>query len=208
MFPQALGIFYIPTIIPVFYTSPLAFNETVLTTISCRLRAKVWNYASFESRNVKLFPSEMDQCNFSRRVPKQAHMPALLHTSQEARPEGLRYYKLCWDIHPKWVKTLLYINFDVGRFRLSLWWRADAQALDYNFNPEVLKQIQSMEIEHVCSGICYKSPKFKEFTGLLSHITNLKEVAVLLYGWNRYDTSIGSKSLALISSTSADAGDT
>lgn len=100
------------------------------------LRLKVWGIAACEPRVVKFFPSTIDlyKPTTGYTVAGQSKAPAILHTSQEARDEGLKYYEACVQKsfykgppgvnHVDWfrmepMQQTIFVNFAVDVF-----WRA------------------------------------------------------------------------------------
>jgi 2EXR family len=70
---------------------------TVFPKLSAELRIKIWKWVCFQPRNVDLW--EVRVCDkYSPRYPgfivykSHTTTPAILHTSQEAREEGLKFY--------------------------------------------------------------------------------------------------------------------
>jgi hypothetical protein len=126
------------------------------------LRNKIWKLAAYQPRIIILddrqrFPSS--RYSWSSTVPRQRRHPSMIHTSQEARAEGLRYYELCRE-RPKspsnsqrqrgvyWWTIVIFVNFAVDVFHL----KPPKQAGDpsngpnsvniYNFEPNILRLIQ------------------------------------------------------------------
>src|SRR6187402_1897009 len=87
-----------PLVIP--SRAPHAF--TLFANLPIELRHKIWKLASFYSRRIKLFSGYQIwlAANHSHHVEGQSKVPAILHTSKEARAEGLRYYSLCLEKTP------------------------------------------------------------------------------------------------------------
>lgn len=109
----------------------------------------------------------------------QSQIPSILHTSSEARFEGLHYYTLCSEMNfldtdptplfehlllfllfgrhmapPSvriYLKKSVYINFDIDVFTIA----SDGTA-GFNFQLEVIKRIQNM-----CIGTTYLQPTWR-----------------------------------------------
>jgi len=90
------------------------------------LRLKIWSLAANKPRAIKLLfldPETLPSCHHSN-----SKVPSVLHASQEARKEGLRYYELCYEkaseldgyLWPRRDGTVfprgVYVNFAVDLF--------------------------------------------------------------------------------------------
>jgi 2EXR family len=122
-------------------------NQTVLTTFTCfgklpiELRFKIWKEASNATRNICVFPMDVKWIHNLGYCTVKGHEldyddelepfsyessdspPPVLHTCQESRAEGLKYYSLEFGMEWKFRKSSLtvsivpktYINWQVDR---------------------------------------------------------------------------------------------
>jgi hypothetical protein len=126
------------------------------------LRNKIWQLAANEPRIIILDDRQRPPSNrysWSSTVPQQQRHPGILHTSKEARAEGMRHYELCWEktkgssnaqhrrgIH--WWANAVFVNFHVDVFHLkSPKWLENPSGLaglldNYNFESDVIHRIQ------------------------------------------------------------------
>jgi hypothetical protein len=133
------------------------------------LRNKIWKLASHEPRIITLDEKQRLRSSvytWKSTVLKQRRHPSILHTSQEAREEGLRYYELCKEKSKvsssgsgrrrhgrRLYKNTVYINFSVDVFRLRTPQRVsqpgntDGVSVDtYNFEADILLRMKNFAL--------------------------------------------------------------
>jgi hypothetical protein len=113
-------------------------EKHVLDTFTCfselpsELRVKIWTFVCFQPRNVDIFTENLGQIRASVDTEFETYRfyshfcshPSLLHACQEAREEGLKYYKLEYGTAHRFsfvnVSTppRIYVNFACDRLCL------------------------------------------------------------------------------------------
>jgi len=108
---------------------------TCFSKFPMELRLKIWNYASFQTRNIDVWVGLVSFAELSdnAHVEHTPHYfystvgnPAILHTCRESRAEGLKFYKLSlgadlicqWPRLPPfniWSPPRIYINWEADR---------------------------------------------------------------------------------------------
>jgi hypothetical protein len=78
------------------------------------IRHMIWKHAAMVSRTIELTTEYLDRQPYEF----QSRAPAIMHTSQESRSEGRRYYQRCVekasdDPSPREVPNIIWINFAV-----------------------------------------------------------------------------------------------
>ncbi|PVH70507.1 hypothetical protein DL98DRAFT_597750 [Cadophora sp. DSE1049] len=137
------------------------------------LRNRVWSDAAFEKRTVKLIyrsHAKLDPSLGFLTIQNQSRHPAILHTTKEAREEGLRYYERVLETRRPWKATfglsgigemteryqsnVVYVNFEVDDFLFSMpapgspapWSRFSSEH-SFNYRKEALERISRLTIE-------------------------------------------------------------
>ncbi|KAN0089563.1 hypothetical protein V8E51_019823 [Hyaloscypha variabilis] len=192
----------LPRIATSFESTPTP-TFTLFPKLPRELRNRIWHMEAFESRVIKLVPYNVAA---SQRVEGQLQHPAMLHTSREARREGLRYYRKvlrkCCDLrtHSQNIpcgkpRDIIYVNFEVDLFRYGIYNRNPIEdgklAFDWkvvpwgglNFRIPDVVQIKRLEIELFSSKYPNAVDTFRSLKPLRDNV-KFEECTFLLKRWN------------------------
>jgi hypothetical protein len=142
------------------------FSFEPFPKLAPELRLKIWAYAACEPRTLLLSDNwDAPTTDPNREAIENGNkVPDILHTSSEARQEGLKHYTACTkrnskytNIDPALVKISqfsnykVYINFNADRFLVcedQSWWDGEEQVslTDFQLEPQDLTKIQTLDL--------------------------------------------------------------
>ncbi|KAK0105044.1 hypothetical protein ONS95_004588 [Cadophora gregata] len=170
------------------------------------LRNRIWRYAAFEKRIVRVIyrsHAKLDPSLSTLTIEKQSRHPAIVHTSKEAREEGKRYYERVYERRRPWKSTFgmsgiglmtkryppnaVYVNFEVDEFHLALPGqhppglpsRIPTQT-SFNFRNEILQRLTKLTIDIAI-------PVRSDLMDTVHHFVklgNIKTLEFVVTNWN------------------------
>ncbi|KAE9365507.1 hypothetical protein N431DRAFT_496584 [Stipitochalara longipes BDJ] len=132
--------------------SPLPQTRATFTLFSklpIEMRHMIWRHTAMEPRTIELTTEHRGRQPYDN----QNRAPAAIHTCQESRKEGKRYYQRCAEkissvAGPRAIPNIIWINFAVDCFSFSTDDFLEQEKL--NFDEAVLHQVGRLLIHDDC----------------------------------------------------------